>query len=324
MKTRSLRNWIAGMVAGAALLAAPAAQAAFPERPITLVVGFAPGGSTDILARILAENLMRALGQSVVVENKPGATGTVAARLVAQAKPDGHTLLFAAPGHTIAPALFPLQYDAKTAFSPISKVAALPNILVVHPSVPARSVDELIAYARANPGKLNFASAGASSVNRMASELFMSMAGVQMNHVPYKGSGQALIDLIAGRVQVAFDQASSVLQPIAQGNLIPLAVTTPQRFSQLPDTPSLDEAGLKGYQASSWNGILAPAGTPAEIIETLARTIRSVVHTNQVKQAFAKAGATAIGDTPQEFTAFIDADLAKWRHVVKTNGIRID
>lgn len=314
-----------GVMGSLLLLASGVARASFPAKPITIVVGFPPGGSTDTLARILATKLTERLGQPVNVDNRVGATGTIAAASVARSPADGHTLLFAAAGHTISAAFLPLKYNPVKDFEPITMVATLPNLVVVHPSVAVNSLSELIAYGKSNPNQLNFASTGNTSINRMAVELFQWKAGVKMSHVAYKGSGQAITDLLAGRVQVAFDQVTSVIEHVRAGKLKALAVTSSRRLAELPDLPTVAEAaGLNGYSVVSWNGLLAPAGLQRDVVATLVREVRAAVQAPDTRAAIARAGADADGGAPEELGEFLRTDLQKWTEVVKVAGIRAD
>lgn len=300
-----------------------AARPSFPTRPITLLVGASPGGSIDIMARIVAGPMANRLGVPVNVENRPGATGSIAAAHVARSPADGHALLFAGAGFSISPALMPLNYDALQDFEPVGMVATLPNVLVVHPSVPARTVSELIALAKARPNDLSFASSGHASINRMAAELFQERAGVQMLHVPYKGSGEAIKDLLAGRVQLAFDN-SPVLPHVSSGKLRALAVTSAQRTAQLPDVPTIAESGLPGYLVISWFGLLAPARTPDEVQALLSRELHAVLQLPEVRAAIIRAGAEPHASTGEELGEFLRSDIRKWTEIVKAKGIKLE
>jgi len=305
-------------------LAPGAAHAAYPERPITLVVPYTPGGVTDMLARAVAKMLGEKVGQTVVVENKAGAGANIGADFVAKAKPDGYTLLMgSAATHAINPSLYKkLNYDHIKDFAPITLVAKVPNILVVNQDVPARSVNELIAYAKAHPNRLNFGSSGVGGTIHLSGELFKSMAGVQMLHVPYKGSTPAVSDLIGGQIQLMFD--SSVIPYVKAGKLRALAVTSAHRSPALPDVPTMDEAGLPGYESTAWFGILAPAGTPQAIVDLLNKAIVAGMKEPTVTNWMEAQGAEAIGDTPADFEQFIKDETAKWAKVVQESGASAD
>jgi len=309
-----------------ALVATAASAQAYPTKPIRLVVPFPPGGATDILARDVAQKLTEAWGQQVIVDNRPGAGGNIGSELVAKSAPDGYTLEMGTVGtHAINASLYAkMPYDHVKDFVPVILVAGVPNVLVVNPAVPANSVAELIAYAKANPGKLNFASSGNGTSIHLSGELFKFMAGVQMTHVPYKGSAPALQDLIGGQVQLMFDNLPPSLPQIKAGKLRALAVTSLARAPALPDVPTMAEAGLPGYEASSWFGVLAPAGTPLAIVTKLNAEIAKWLATPEAKEKLSKQGANAAGGTPEDFAKHIAAETAKWAKVVKDSGAKID
>jgi tripartite-type tricarboxylate transporter receptor subunit TctC len=309
-----------------ALVAALACAQTYPTKPIRIVVPFPPGGATDILARDVAQKLTEAWGQSVIVDNRPGAGGNIGSELVAKSAPDGYTLEMGTVGtHAINASLYAkMPYDHVKDFTPVILVAGVPNVLVVNPSVPANSVGELIAYAKANPGKLNFASSGNGTSIHLSGELFKVMAGVQITHVPYKGSTPALQDLLAGQVQMMFDNLPPSLPQIKAGKLRALAVTSLARAPALPDVPTLSESGLPGFDASSWFGILAPAGTPAPIVAKLNAEVAKWLATPEAKEKLAKQGANIAGGTPADFAKHIAAETAKWAKVVKESGAKID
>ena len=319
---------IATAVALAALSATPfaGAQATYPTKPIRIVVPFPAGGTTDILARAVAQRLSDTLGQPAVVDNRPGAGGNIGAELVAKASPDGHTLLMGTVGtHAINASLYSkMPYDHVRDFAPIILVAGVPNVLVVHPSVPVNSVQELIAYAKANSGKLNFASSGSGTSIHLAGELFKTMAGVQMAHVPYKGSAPAVTDLLGGQVQLMFDNLPSALPHIKAGKLKALAVTSATRAAALPDVPTIAESGLAGFDATSWFGLLAPAGTPQPIIAKLNSEVAKWLASAEAKEKMAGLGANAAGHSTDEFVRHIAAETSKWAKVVKESGAKVD
>jgi tripartite-type tricarboxylate transporter receptor subunit TctC len=323
---------IAVSLAAFALPAAVAQQpGAWPSKPVRVVVPFAPGGTTDILARALAPELGKAFGQSFIVENKPGAGGNTGADLVAKSPPDGYTLLMGTVGtHAINPALYPkMPYDSVKDFVPISLVAGVPNVLVINPARAAAAkitdVKSLIAYAKANPGKLNMASSGNGTSIHLSGELFKSMTGTYMLHFPYRGSGPALLDLIGGTMDVMFDNLPSALPQIKAGKLTALAVTSGERSAALPDVPTIAEAGpVKGYEASSWFGLLAPAGTPPDIVNRLQQETAKALATPGLKERLLSQGAIPGGNTPAQFAQFIASESRKWAQVVKTSGAKVD
>ena len=304
---------------------------AWPTKPVRIVVPFAPGGTTDILARALAPELGKAFGQSFIVENKPGAGGNTGADLVAKSPPDGYTLLMGTVGtQAINPALYPkMPYDAVKDFAPITLFAGVPNVLVINPAKAAAykitDVKSLIAYAKANPGKLNMASSGHGTSIHLSGELFKAMTGTYMLHFPYRGSGPALLDLIGGTMDVMFDNLPSALPQIKAGKLTALAVTSGARSAALPDVPTIAEAGpVKGFEASSWFGLLAPAGTPTDIVNRLQQETAKALATPALKERLLAQGAIPGGDTPAQFTQFIAAESKKWAQVVKTSGAKVD
>jgi tripartite-type tricarboxylate transporter receptor subunit TctC len=315
--------------AGALTLAAPQAQAqgpSYPKQPITLVVPFVAGGPTDGMARVLAQKLGERLGQQVIVDNKGGAGGNIAAEFVAKAPADGYTLFFGTTGTmAINPSLYAkLRYDPLKDFAPVSLMATTMNVLVVNPQVPARNLAELIKLAKAKPGELTFGSAGNGSSNHLSGELLRSTAGIQINHIPYKGSAPALVDLLGGRLTMMFDTIAQETQNISGGKVRALAVTGPKRSPLLPDVPTAQEAGLKDFDVTIWYGVLAPAATPAPVVDRLNREIVAIMSTDDMKQLMQSEGAEAHPTSPAEFAALIRRDLAKWAPVVKGSGARID
>src|SRR5438477_3040941 len=308
-----------------ALVTALAHAQTYPTKPIRLVVPFPPGGATDILARDVAQKLTEAWGQAVIVDNRPGAGGNIGSELVAKSAPDGYTLEMGTVGtHAINASLYAkMPYDHVKDFTPIILVASVPNVLVVNPAVPVNSVRELIAYAKANPGKLNFASSGSGTSVHLSGELFKVMAGVQMTHVPYKGSSPALTDLIGGQVQLMFDNLPSSLAFIKAGKLRALAVTSASRAPALPDVPTVADT-VPGFEASSWFGVLAPAGTPPEIIARINGEVTKWLATPEAKEKLTAQGANVAGGTPQDFAKHIQAETAKWAKVVKESGAKVD
>ena len=318
---------IVASIATLALASVAVAQAPpYPTKPIRLVVPFPAGGATDILARAVAQKLTEAWGQAVVVDNRPGAGGNIGSELVAKSAPDGYTLEMGTVGtHAINASLYAkMPYDHIKDFAPVILVAGVPNVLVVNPSVPANSVQELIAYAKANPGKLNFASSGSGTSIHLSGELFKVMAGVQMTHIPYKGSSPALQDLLGGQVQLMFDNLPPSLPQIKSGKLRALGVTTAARAAALPDTPTIAESGLPGFEASSWFGVLAPAGTSPAIIAKLNAEIAKWLATPEAKEKLTAVGANVASGTPDDFAKHIAAETAKWAKVVKDSGAKVD
>ncbi|MCY7371177.1 MAG: tripartite tricarboxylate transporter substrate binding protein [Polaromonas sp.] len=306
------------------------AQGAWPSKPVKIVVPFAPGGTTDILARALAPELSKAFGQPFVVENRTGAGGNLGADAVAKSAPDGYTLLMGTVGtHAINKALYPkMPYDSQKDFAPITLVAGVPNVMVMGADKAAAlgiaSVPDFIKYAKANPGKLSMASSGNGTSIHLAGELFKSRTGTFMTHIPYRGSGPALIDLMGGTVDVMFDNLPSAMPLIKSGKLKAFAVTSAQRSAAL-DAPTLEEAGqLKGFDASSWFGLLAPAGTPADIVNRVQQEVAKSLGTPALKEKLQAQGAIPGGNTPAQFSEFINAEHVKWAMVVKTSGAKVD
>jgi tripartite-type tricarboxylate transporter receptor subunit TctC len=297
----------------------------YPARPIRLVVPFPPGGPTDVLARIVAIRLGERLGQPVVVDNKPGASGMIGADMVAKAAPDGYTLLANASIHVINPSLYPkTAYDAIADFAPVSNLADVPLVLAVHPKLAARSVKELVALAKSSKTSLAFASAGNATSQHLSGEAFKIVAGIDMLHVPYKGSAPALTDLIGGQVQLMFDSLPSAMPHLKAGTIRPLAVTTLKRSSALPDVPTVAESGYPGFGISTWYGVWAPAATPPAVVQRLSREIAAIVRLPEVREQFAGLGADPVGNTPAEFAEFARAELTKWAGIVKRSGAKVD
>ena len=308
------------------LVAAGSAAAAepFPTKPIHLVSPFPPGGANDILARLVAQKLTTAWGQAVVVDNRPGAAGGLGTALVANAPPDGYTLVMGTLAtHGINPSVYKsLPYDPVKGFAPVAMVAVIPIVIVVNPSLPALDAKQLIQLAKRKPGELNFASSGLGSVNHLAGELFKSMAGVDLVHIPYKGSAPALTDLLSGNVTVMFDLLPSSLPYIQAGKLRALAVTSARRSTLLPDVPTLAESGLTGYEVNSWFGVLAPAGTPVAIVNKLNAALGDILRAPDVREQMAKLGAEPLFTTPDEFSKVIGKDLETWAPIVGNLGLR--
>jgi len=320
-----MRRSISLALALALLLLGPAhAQTAWPGKPIRLIVGFAAGGSTDVTARIIAQALSDRLGQPVVVENRGGAGGNIGADAVAKADPDGYTLLMATSSTFAAnPNLYKsLPFDVQKDFAPITVTAFIPNLLVVNPSVPANNVADFIAYLKANPDKLNFASAGNGTSQHLSGELFNSLAGVRMTHVAYRGGAPAVSDLLGGQVQVIFAPLVEVIQQVRGEKLKALGITTAKRSPLLPEIPTIQES-LPGYEVALWNGLLAPAKTPPDIIDRINRATIEALRSPEVRAKLAEQGSEPVGNTPAEFKAFIESELVKWRRLVEISGATV-
>ncbi|HWI83814.1 tripartite tricarboxylate transporter substrate binding protein [Ramlibacter sp.] len=322
----SVKSMLRLACATAALAACSALAQPFPNKPIKLIVGFPPGGGVDIIARTISQPLSERLGQPVIVENRPGAGGNIAAEQVARAPADGHTLLVSAVSSlAISASLYRNpRYDVLKDFVPVAVVASVPNVLVVHPSVAARSVPELIALAKDNPGKVNFGSAGNGTTVHFAGELFKSMAHVDMVHVPYKGAAPAMSDLLGGQVQLMFDFLSAAAPHIKSGKLRALGVTSATRSPVLPDVPTIAEAGLPGYQVLGSFGLVAPAGTPAEVVARINREVSEIVKLPEVKKRLLAYAATPEQQTPAEFAQTLKSEVAKWAKIVDATGVRLD
>ncbi|WP_198969243.1 Bug family tripartite tricarboxylate transporter substrate binding protein [Xylophilus sp. ASV27] len=334
-RRRALRTLLsaATLAVGALCSATALAQAAWPGKPVRIVVPFAPGGTTDILARAVAPELSRAFGQQFIVDNRPGAGGNIGAEAVAKAAPDGYTLLMGTVGtHGINRALYgKLPYDPIKDFAPVTLVAAVPNVMEMNAekarAMGIHNVQDFIRVAKERPGRLNMASSGNGTSIHLAGELFKSMTGIYMVHFPYRGSGPALLDLVGGNMDVMFDNLPSSMQQIKAGKLVALAVTSAQRSPALPDVPTVEEAGgpaLKGFEASSWFGLLAPAGTAPEIVNRLQQELAKALKSPALKEKMQAQGAIPGGNTPQEFAALIDSEHRKWAKVVKTSGATVD
>ena len=313
------------LVAGALLAGSlPASAQPYPNRPLRIVVPFPPGGGTDIGTRIVAQKLQEAWGQAVIVENKPGAAGIVGTELTAKSAPDGYTFMMGNIGtHAINVSLYKkLAYDPVKDFAPVSMVADLPLLLLVHPSVPANSVKELIALAKSQPGKLNFSSSGAGGSMHVAAELFKSMTGVDMVHIPYKGGAPAVADLLSGQVALSFSTVLETIQHVKAGKVRALAVTNDHRSIALPDLPTIAEAGLPGYQSISWLALFAPAGTPKEIVNKVSAESVRILKLPDVKERLLAQGAEPIGSTPEQLAAILSADIAKYAKVIRESGYK--
>ncbi len=306
-----------------ALIPCVSGAQSYPVKPVRLLIGFAPGGGADVVARGLSPRLTETLGQQVIVENRPGANGLIAAELASKAPPDGYTLLIAPGNYAFAPAMEPkLSLDMTSAFAPISLLAETPLLVVVHPSLPVRSIPQLVALAKSQPGKLSYASGGVGGSAHLATELFLTLTQVNVVHVPYKGTGAAIADLVGGHVPLCFCTLPSVFSQTKQGRLRAIAVTTARRSPAAPDIPTVAEAGVPGYEMSQWYGLLAPAGTPGAVIDRLNAEIGKALRHPDLLSRFQADGAQPAGSSPQAFGTFFKAEIAKWTRVVQKAGIR--
>jgi len=297
---------------------------AWPAKPVRIVVPYAPGGGTDITARVLAQHLSGRLGQQVIVDNRAGAGGNIATELVVKSPADGYTIYMGTAGQV---AINPHMYG-KLAFDPLKDLAAITpaglpvNVLNVHPSIPARSVKEFVALARAQPSRLNFATGGIGASDHMAAELFMSMTGTKMLHVPYKGGGPAIVDLIAGNVDLGFSTMATAIGPIKQGRLRALGVTSGKRFEMLPDVPTIGEAGVPGYESVAWYGLFAPAGTPAAVVQRVNTEVVAILQMDDVRRRLTELGILPVSSTPEAFSAYVADESARWGKIVRASGIK--
>ncbi|MGH8616182.1 MAG: tripartite tricarboxylate transporter substrate binding protein [Burkholderiales bacterium] len=314
------------LLLGASLVASGAAHAQqpYPNRPIRLVVPFATGGGTDISGRTIASKLSERLNQNVVVDNRAGAGGNLGIELVAKAAPDGYTLLIVSSGYAANPSLYKLSYDPVTGFEPITQVSQQPFLVVTNAKVPIKTIKELIAYAKANPGKLNYSSAGVGGSQHLAVELFKGMAGVDIVHVPYKGGASNMVDLLSNQVQLDFGTIISTLPMVRNGQLRPLAVTTTVRATALPEVPTVSESGVPGYSVSGWNAILAPAKTPRDIVVLLNREIVALLQAPDVRERYATDGSMIVAGTPQQLAEHIRVEVAKWAKLIQERNIKLE
>ena len=303
-----------------------AAAQRYPSKPIRFVVPYSPGGPLDTVARLTGQKVSEAVKQPVIVDNKPGAGGNIGADIVAKSPADGYTILMGAVAtHAINPTLYAsIPYDPVRDFAPVTQLATTPNILVVHPSIPASNVRELIAYAKSNPGRLNFGSGSTGSAGHLAGELFKSMAGVEMTHVPYKGAAPAMQDLVGGQIQLMFDNLASALGQVRAGKVKGLAVTTAKRTSLAPDLPAIAESGLPGFDISTWFGIFVPAGTPRDVVDRLHAEFTRALAAPDVREKILNLGAEPVGNRPEEFAAYIRQEAEKYARVIKASGARAD
>ena len=316
---------LAGCLAILALGGAASAQAAWPERPITMVVPFPPGGPTDLVARVLAKQLTDQLGQTVVVENKGGANGNIGMQYAAAAKPDGYTLLYNTSSIALSPNLYrSLAFDPVKDFAPVSSTAVIPLVLLVHPSVPAPDTRTFVQYAREHPGKLSYGSAGAGNVTHLGALLLLRSLEIDAVHVPYRGSAPAMTDLVGGQVQLMTNTLNDSLGFIREGKLRALAVTSGTRSEQLPDVPTVAESVAPGFEMGAWQGVVVPAGTPAPVIDKLNAEIRRALQSPEMTRQLKAQGAQALGSTPQEYAAYIKSEIARWGEVVKAANVKLD
>ena len=302
-----------------------AAAQGFPSKSVQFIVPFAAGGTSDVVTRLVSKDLSERWGVPVIIENRPGAGGIIGSEVVARATPDGHTLLMGTVAtHGINKSLYAkMPYDPVKDFEPVSLVASTPSVLMVHPSVPVNSVAELVAYARKNPGRLHYGSSGNGSSHHLAGQMFSSMAGVDMVHVPYKGTAAALTDLLGGRIELTFDTLPSAMPHVKAGKLKALAVTSAKRYPALPDIPTVADT-IPGYEIASWYAVLAPAGTPRDVVKKLGDDIGAVVHKPEMQEKLLAQGATPVGSTPDQLAAHVQSELKKWAAVVKASGARVD
>ena len=317
----------AATAASLLLCAAPVAwaQPAYPGKPITMLVPFPPGGPTDLVARVLAKQMSDQMGQNIVIDNRPGANGNIAAVAVARAPADGYTLLYNTSSITLSPALYKnLTYDVVRDFAPVALTAVVPLALVVHPSIPANNVKEFIAHAKANPGKLSYGSAGNGNVTHLGAFQFVQANGISAVHVPYKGSAPADMDLAGGQIQFMTDTVNSVMSFVKDKRMKMLAVTTAKRMSLFPDVPTLAESGMPGFEVGAWQGIMVPAGTPRAVIDRLNTEIVKALQSQEVRSKLAVQGAEPLGSTPDEYGAYVKNELLRWAGVVKATGVTIE
>jgi tripartite-type tricarboxylate transporter receptor subunit TctC len=328
LKTFTRRTGIKTLAAAALLatgVGAAVAQDGYPNKPLTMVVPFSAGGTTDILARIVGQALGQELSQTIIIENKPGAGGNIGAQQAARAKADGYTLFMGTVGtHAINQALYKkLPYDPIKDFTPLSRVANVPNLLVAHPSRPYKTVKEMIEYGKKHPNEITYGSPGSGASPHVSGALFQSMTGVELTHVPYKGSAPAISDLLGNQIAVMFDNMPSAIQHVRSGKLRPIAVTTAKRSPELPDVPTIAEAGVPGYEATSWFGLWSVAGTPQPVLDKLHASLTKVLKDPAVSKKIADQGGEVVIETPAQFDAFIKSEAAKWGKVVKESGAEV-
>jgi tripartite-type tricarboxylate transporter receptor subunit TctC len=321
MKHRIISSFVA---VSCAAFAGLAYGQAYPSKPIRIVAPFAPGGGTDLIARVAAQKMTESLGQQSVVDNRPGAGGTLGAELGAKAPPDGYTFTLIAGSYAVNPSLFKLNFDSINDITPIIQLSQGPFLVVVHPSLPAKNIKELVALAKAKPGQLTFASSGAGSITQLATELFNDMAGIKMIHIPYKGTGPALTDTMAGQVQILFGSVGVTIPQLNSGRLRAIAVTTSKRIAALPNVPTIDESGVKGYSVILWHGLIGPKGLPRPIVDRVNGDLNKALQTKEMQDRLAADGVSAAGGTPEQFAALIKKDIEVWRDVVKKAGVKAE
>ncbi len=319
-----IRAAMAGIAPAVLLLSftVPAVAQPYPSKPVRFLVGFPPGGTNDIVARALAQKLTENVGQSFVIENRGGANTAIATEIAARAAPDGYTIMLNAPGHATNPSLMKLPFNSIKDFAFISLLAESQNLVVVHPSFPPRSVQELIAFSKKRPGEINFASSGTGTTVHLSAELFQYMAGVKWVHIPYKGGGPAVIELIAGQTSIMFSNVPTVIQHVRAGKLRPLAVTGAKRSSAAPGIPTVAESGIPGFEVTAWYGVSAPANTPRAIVEKLNGEIVRALNSPDLRERLISQGADPVGNTPEQYTAFMQNEIAKWAKVIQAAGIK--
>jgi tripartite-type tricarboxylate transporter receptor subunit TctC len=315
-------TWLAALVLS---LGAFGAQAqTYPSKPVKIVVGFAPGGGSDFAARVIAQQLTERMKNQVIVENKPGAGSLIGAEYVIKSAPDGYTLLLTPASYTVNPSVYKLSFDPLNDITPIAQISKGPYIVAVHPSVPATTLKELVAYAKANPGKLSYASSGNGAHIHVATEYFLYTAGINIVHVPYKGTGPALNDTVGGQVQMIFGSVATALQYVKSGRLRPLAVTTPKRIAAAPDVPTVAESGYPGWEVTNWHGLVGPKGLPKEIVQRLNKEVNVAVHSPDMVKVLSGDGLEPAGGTPEDLAALLKAEVARWAQVVKRANIKLD
>ena len=323
-RTVVLGGLVAVMLCAQATSVAQTASA-FPNQPIRMVVPYPPGGPTDITARVVAAEMSKTIGQNIVIDNRPGASGMIGSEMVTKSTPDGYTLLANASIHVINPSVYPdMRFDAIKDFVPITQLAQVPLVLVVPANSPIKSVKDLVEYAKANPGKVNFGSAGSASAQHLAGESFKIAAGIQMQHIPYKGSAPALTDLAGGQLQLMFDSMPSATPMINSGKLRAIAVTTTTRAKARPDLPTIAESGFPGFDISTWYAYWAPKGTPANVVEKLAASAAQALKNPEVIAKYEAMGAEPVGSTPAQFAAYVESEAKKWNDIVKKSGAKLD
>jgi tripartite-type tricarboxylate transporter receptor subunit TctC len=324
---RRRNSWLAAasLLALSVLGAAPSQAQTYPSKPIRFIVPWPPGGGADIMSRLVNQPLGDALGQQVIIDNRGGAAGNIGAELAAKSPPDGYTIVFAYSGtHSINPHIYRRMPFKETDLAPIIQLASVPQVVVVHPSLPVKNVRELVALVKARPGQLSYASSGNGAINHLAGELFKMKTGTQIVHIPYKGGGPAAVALLGGEVGMIFGEPASVIGYLKAGKLRALAVTSAKRSLSLPELPTMAEAGVAGYDVTSWNGILTPAGTPHEIVGRLNAELNKIIATPAMRERMIGLGYEPVGGTPEEFGKFIQSELAKWAPVVKAANVRVD